>query len=144
MKHLSEKHSRDLTRGLRILGTPLYMAPERLRNPADADGRADIYSLGAVAYLMLSARKLFDADDDLALTSRILNDEPPPLREAAAQAVPPELERLVMRCLAKRPADRPQRIAELLDAFDALASKYRWTQREAELWWSGLPKTEPR
>ncbi|HEV3010191.1 MAG TPA: serine/threonine protein kinase, partial [Burkholderiales bacterium] len=49
VKHVSEKHSRDLTRSLRILGTPLYMAPERLRNPADVDARVDIYALGAVA-----------------------------------------------------------------------------------------------
>ncbi len=46
VKHISEKHSRDLTRTLRILGTPLYMAPERLRNPADVDARADIYAVG--------------------------------------------------------------------------------------------------
>ena len=61
VKHVTEKHSRDLTRGLRILGTPLYMAPERLRNPADVDARVDIYALGAVAFLMLTGPKLFES-----------------------------------------------------------------------------------
>ena len=76
VKHVTEKHSRDLTRSLRILGTPLYMAPERLRNPADVDARVDIYAVGAVAFLMLTGRKLFESTNDLELSSHILNDEP--------------------------------------------------------------------
>ena len=88
VKQVSVQHSRDLTRGLRILGTPLYMAPERLRNPADVDARADIYSVGVVAFLMLTGRKLFESADDLELTSKVLNDEPPRLAAAAPQADP--------------------------------------------------------
>ena len=142
-KQVAEAHSRDLTRGLRILGTPLYMAPERLRNPGDVDARVDIYALGAVAFLMLTGRRLFEGGNDLELTSRILNDEPPRLR-ALAQEVPVELDLVVMSCLEKRREDRPQRIGDLVEAFDALALEHRWTQREAELWWSALPKGEAR
>jgi hypothetical protein len=143
VKHVSEKHSRDLTRSLRILGTPLYMAPERLRNPADVDARVDIYALGAVAFLMLTGRKLFESSDDLELTSKILNDEPPRASERAPQPIPVELDLLVLSCVEKRREDRPQRVADLVEAFDALALEHRWTQREAELWWSALPKDEP-
>ena len=128
--------TRDLTRGLRIVGTPLYMAPERLRDPADVDPRADIYAVGAVAYFMLSGRRMFAATDDLALASLILNEAPAPLAEAAAQPIPPELERLVMSCLAKRRDHRTQRVADLADAFEALAAEHRWTQADAEAWWS--------
>jgi serine/threonine protein kinase len=128
--------TRDLTRGLRIVGTPLYMAPERLRDPADVDPRADIYAVGAVAYFMLAGRRMFAATDDLALTSLILNEAPAPLAEAAAQPIPPELERLVMSCLAKRRDHRTQRIADLADAFEAIAAEHRWTQADAEGWWS--------
>ena len=128
--------TRDLTHGLRIVGTPLYMAPERLRDPADVDPRADIYAVGAVAYYMLAGRRMFAATDDLALTSLILNEAPAPLAEAAAQPIPPELERLVMSCLAKRRDHRTQRIADLADAFEALAAEHRWTQADAEAWWS--------
>jgi hypothetical protein len=142
VKHVSEKHSRDLTRSLRILGTPLYMAPERLRNPADVDARVDIYALGAVAFLMLTGRKLFESADDLELTSKILNDEPPRASERAPQPIPVELDLLVLSCVEKRREDRPQRVADLVEAFDALALEHRWTQREAELWWSALPKDE--
>jgi serine/threonine-protein kinase len=136
VKHVAEKHSRDLTRSLRILGTPLYMAPERLRNPADVDARVDIYALGAVAFLMLTGRKLFESSDDLQLTSKILNEEAPRASAVAPQPIPVELDLLVLSCVEKRREDRPQRIADLVEAFDALALEHRWTQREAELWWT--------
>jgi plasmid stabilization system protein ParE len=136
VKHVTEKHSRDLTRTLRILGTPLYMAPERLRNPADVDARVDIYALGAVAFLMLTGRRLFESSDDLQLTSKILNEEAPRASSVAAQPIPVELDLLVLSCVEKRREDRPQRIADLVEAFDALALEHRWTQREAELWWA--------
>jgi serine/threonine-protein kinase len=142
VKHVSEKHSRDLTRSLRILGTPLYMAPERLRNPADVDARVDIYALGAVAFLMLTGKKLFESSDDLELTSKILNDEPARPSAVAPQPIPVELDLLVLSCVEKRRDNRPQRVADLVEAFDALALEHRWTQREAELWWSALPKKE--
>jgi serine/threonine-protein kinase len=120
VKSVTRAHTQDLTRDARILGTPLYMAPERLRNPADVDARADIYAVGAVAYFILSGKKLFASEDDLALTSSILNDEPRPLSQAAGQPIPAALEQLVHACLAKRREDRPQRVADLIDAFDGL------------------------
>jgi serine/threonine-protein kinase len=132
--------TRDLTRGLRIVGTPLYMAPERLRDPADVDPRADIYAVGAVGYYMLAGRRMFAAADDLALTSQILNDAPLPLSQAAPQPIAPELERLVMSCLAKQRELRIQHVADLGEALDAIARERRWTQADAAAWWSKLPK----
>jgi serine/threonine-protein kinase len=125
VKRVDTEHSRNLTRGLRILGTPMYMAPERLRNPSDVDTRADIYALGAVAFYMLSGKKIFDGGDDLELSSRILNDEPPRVSQVAAQPIPIELDILIQACLEKRREDRPQRIADLIEALDALAAEYR-------------------
>jgi serine/threonine-protein kinase len=142
VKSVSQQHSRDLTRNLRILGTPLYMAPERLRNPADVDARVDIYALGAVAFLMLTGRKLFESTDDLELTSRVLNEEAARPSALAQQPIPMELDLLVLACVEKRREDRPQRVADLIEAFDALAIEHRWTQREAELWWSSLPNSK--
>jgi serine/threonine-protein kinase len=127
--------TRDLTRGLRIVGTPLYMAPERLRDPADVDARADIYAVGAVAFLMLTGRRLFESADDLGLTTKILNDEPPRAAAAAPQPVPLELDLIVTSCLEKKRELRPQRVAELVEALDALALEHRWTQAEAEACW---------
>jgi serine/threonine-protein kinase len=125
VKKVDTEHSRDLTRGLRIFGTPLYMAPERLRNPSDVDARTDIYALGAVAFFMLSGKKVFDAGDDLELTSRILNEVPPRVSQAASQPIPIELDLLVQACLEKRREDRPQRIGDLIEALGALAAEHR-------------------
>jgi hypothetical protein len=120
VKSVTSPHSRDLTRGLRILGTPMYMAPERLRNPADVDARTDIYALGAVAFFTLSGKRPFEAPDDMALTSKILNEEPPRVSQVATQPIPVELDLLVQACLEKKREDRPQRVADLLEAIEAL------------------------
>jgi serine/threonine-protein kinase len=115
------------------------MAPERLRNPADVDARADIYAVGAVAFYLLTGKKLFEATDDLALTTKVLNEEPPRISAAASQPVPLELDLLVQACLEKQRELRPQRAADLVEAFEALAQEYRWTPREAESWWATTP-----
>lgn len=134
VKNMADPHSRDLTRGLRILGTPLYMSPERIRSPGDVDARADIYSVGVVAFYLLTGTKLFQSENDLELAQRVLNDIPPRPSSLAA-AVPEELDRLVMACLEKRREDRPQSATALADTLDALAGEYRWTQAQAAEAW---------
>jgi hypothetical protein len=87
---------------------------------------------------MLTGRKLFESTNDLELSSHILNDEPRQVSAVASQPIPVELDLLVFSCLEKRREDRPQRVGDLLEAFDALALEHPWTQRDAELWWSRL------
>ena len=135
VKSVVEPHSRDLTRTLRILGTPLYMAPERLRNPADVDARADIYAVGALGFFLLSGKRMFEAPDDLALTSKVLNEEPPRVSTVAAQPIPLELDLLVQACVEKKREDRPQRITDLLEALDELVQANPWTQEDARSSW---------
>ena len=134
VKNMADPHSRDLTRGLRILGTPLYMSPERIRSPGDVDARADIYSVGVVAFYLLTGTKLFQSENDLELAQKVLNDIPP-RPSSLVPTVPEPLDRLVMACLEKRREDRPQSAAALVDALDALASEYRWTQAQAAEAW---------
>jgi serine/threonine-protein kinase len=122
IKQVRDPSTHDITQYSKILGTPLYMAPERLRNPSDVDSRTDIYALGAVAFYMLSGKKIFESSDDLELTSRILNEEPPRVSQVAAQPIPVELDLLIQACLEKKREDRPQRVADLLEALDALAA----------------------
>ncbi|MDX1374329.1 MAG: serine/threonine protein kinase [Burkholderiales bacterium] len=136
VKMVDQPAGETITRSLRILGTPLYMAPERLRDPADVDARADIYAIGALAFFMLSGRRLFDSDDTLALTSRVLNEVPPKLSAVAPQPIPDALEGLVAACLEKRREDRPPDIGALSAVLERLEQAQPWTQRDAEAAWA--------
>jgi serine/threonine-protein kinase len=136
VKNIAAEDEQTITRTLRILGTPLYLSPERLRDPADVDARADIYAVGAVAFFVLSGRRIFETLDDLALTSKVLNEVPSRLSVVAAQPIPAPLEALVAACLEKRREDRPQSIGEVGDVLEALAVRQRWSQRQAEAAWA--------
>jgi serine/threonine-protein kinase len=136
VKNIASTEEQTITRTLRILGTPLYMSPERLRDPADVDARADIYAVGAVAFFVISGRRMFETADDLALTSKVLNEVPPRVSTVAAQAIPEPLDMLIAACLDKRREDRPQTIGEVSDVLEALAVRQRWTRREAKAAWA--------
>ncbi len=138
VKDLDKPDPRDLTRTLRILGTPLYMAPERIRKPGQADSRSDIYSVGAVAFYLLTGRRLYEAETDMDLTHQVLSAPPPRPSERGAQEIPQELDDLVVRCLDKDPAARPQRMEELLVVLYVLSAWHPWTQTAAAEWWQRL------
>ena len=94
-----------------IMGTAAYMSPEQAEGrPVDA--RSDIFSFGAVLYEMLAARRAFPGSSDLGVITAILRDEPPPVHTVAG-TVPPELDAILRRCLAKDPAARYTRTADL-------------------------------
>jgi serine/threonine-protein kinase len=135
VKNIAAEDEETITRTLRILGTPLYMSPERLRDPADVDARADIYAVGAVAFFILTGRRMFETADDLALTSKVLNEAPPRVSAVATQPIPEALDMLVAACLEKKREDRPQTIGEASDVLEALAVRQRWTQRDAQAAW---------
>jgi tRNA A-37 threonylcarbamoyl transferase component Bud32 len=138
IKQVRNPHTRDLTQFAKTLGTPLYMAPERLRNPADADARADIYALGTVAWFALAARAPFHSESDHDIVYRILNDPAPTLAEAGVSGVPQALELLIARCLAKEREARPDSIEEMRAALEALAVANPWTEDDARACWTGF------
>ena len=95
-----------LTQSGALLGTPRYMAPEQVAND-EVGPAADIYGLGATLYHMLTGRPPFDSDSKFVLLAAHMNVPVPPFAEAAPDLdVSPELEDVVMRCLAKEPKDR--------------------------------------
>jgi len=135
VKQMSGEQTRDLTAMMRILGTPLYMSPERIRNPSDADGRADIYALGAVGFYLLTGKRLFETETEHDLTYQVLHTLPRLASECSPFAVPAELDALIGRCLEKDPAARPQSIAEVAGALDALLVHMPWTRQQIDAWW---------
>jgi serine/threonine-protein kinase len=135
IKDVRATDTRDITQYARLLGTPLYMSPERVSDPAVADPRADIYSVGTVAYYLLTAKRLFEAPNELELQRMVLEVEAPRASVAAPQRIPPALDELIARCLAKDPAARPQSVDELIEVFAAVLREHPWTQERAVRWW---------
>jgi len=135
VKQVGGEQTRDLTRAMRILGTPLYMSPERIRNPSDADGRADIYALGAVGFFLLTGKRLFETETEHDLTYHVLHTVPKLVSECSPFAVPAELDALIGRCLEKDAAARPQSIIEVASALDGLLVHMPWTRSQIDAWW---------
>ena len=112
------------------------MSPERLQDPGEVDGRADIYSVGAVAYFLLTGRQLFDGRHQMDIVFHAVNVMPDPPSEVARASVPDELNQLVMQCLAKSAANRPPNLQALIDVLDVLAETHVWTPQDARNWWN--------
>jgi serine/threonine protein kinase/Tfp pilus assembly protein PilF len=99
-----------------VMGTPAYMSPEQAQGkPVDA--RSDIFSFGAVLYEIVSGSRPFEGTSTAQVLSAVLRDEPKPLETL------PKLERIVMRCLAKQPAQRYQTMAEVKAALEQVGAK---------------------
>jgi eukaryotic-like serine/threonine-protein kinase len=103
-----------------LAATPTYASPEQLRG-ATLDARADIYSLGATLYELVTGRRPFTAPDLMSLLMAVANDAPVPPHQVVP-AVPRGLSRVILRCLAKRPEDRYASYAGLADALAPYAS----------------------
>jgi serine/threonine-protein kinase len=97
------------------LGTPAYMAPEQASADPNVDHRADLYAFGILAYELLTGQTPFGGRTPQGLLAAHVTEAPDPIQKRRA-ALPPALAALVMRCLEKRPADRPQSAEEIVHA----------------------------
>jgi serine/threonine-protein kinase len=134
--------TRDITQYQKVLGTPRYMAPERIRNPADADARSDIYSVGAVAYFLVTGHELFETASEHDLAYQTQHTPAPRLTDTVPD-VPRRLDDLVARCLSKDRRDRPHDVVIVLALLEALAVDFPWSHQNAEAWWRRRSKTSP-
>jgi tetratricopeptide (TPR) repeat protein len=103
------------------IGTPAYMAPEQAAGDAGIDARADIYALGAMAYELLTGQLVFPDRTAPRMLAAHMSEEPRPLGTLRAD-VPAPLAELVMRCLAKDPANRPQSAGDVVRVLETMAS----------------------
>ena len=118
-----------------ITGTPLYLAPEAISAPATADSRADIYAVGAVAYYLLSGRNVFEAPSVIETLGQHMLKEPTAPSAHLTAPLAGDLEALVLSCLSKDPAKRPQSTADLRAALLACEDGARYDRAAALAWW---------
>jgi serine/threonine protein kinase len=114
-------------------GTPAYLAPEMALGET-CDGRADLYALGCVAYFLLTGQLVFQASNSLQMITKHIQETPLPPSQRTELEVAPELDQIVLTCLAKRPEDRPASATEL-DRMLASIQVEPWSEEEATIWW---------
>jgi DNA-binding NtrC family response regulator len=138
----------DLTTDDILTGTPAYMPPERVQG-ADADERSDLYGLSCVGYWMLTGRTVF-VGDPMAMMLRHVRDAPQPPSKLAPGPVPERLEQIVLACLEKLPARRPESAMDLWHQLGDVTVATPWTAERAERWWrehlpayAGPPRDDP-
>lgn len=130
-----------LTRTGTVLGTPAYMCPEQAAGES-VDARGDIYSLGAVAFFMLTGRPPFEGTSVGKLLAAHLS-QVPPLASDVRPGVPADLAAVVARCLAKSPADRYQAAADLDLALAGCECAHDWSSLQAERWLADVASRAP-
>jgi DNA-binding NtrC family response regulator len=123
----------QLTQDGTLTGTPGYMPPERVTG-GDADERSDLYSLGCVAYWMLTGRMVFTGEP-MAVMIHHARTPPQPPSKASGRPIPERLEQVVMACLEKAPGNRPASALELWRALGDVPLTTPWTPERAEGWW---------
>jgi serine/threonine-protein kinase len=125
-----------LTREMIVHGTPAFMAPEQALGLADVDGRADIYATGCVAYWLLTGQQVFTADTPMALLLHHVQTPATPPSAKTELPIPSALDDLVLSCLAKDPAARPQTARELSHRLASVEGANDWTDDRARDWWA--------
>jgi serine/threonine-protein kinase len=125
-----------LTRENAVHGTPAFIAPEQALGLPHLDARVDIYATGCVAYWLLTGQLVFTADTTMGLLMHHIHTPPTPPSARSELPILAALDRLVLCCLAKDPAGRPQSARELSLRLNELDYGAAWTQERARSWWA--------
>lgn len=133
---------RELTRSIRLIGTPAYMAPERIADATNLDPRSDLYGLGGIVFFLLAGRPPFVADDDASLMRDVLAYDAPRLSAVAGRDLPEAMDRLCAWCLAKAAGDRPASVREVIVLLESFAAD-DWDDVRAMQWWQQWHATRP-
>ncbi len=134
VKDVSGADEARLTREGVFAGTLQYLAPETIQDGRTSDPRSDLYALGAVAYDLLTATPPFEGRPIQIIQSHLqANPEPPSQR--LGRPLPGKLEAVVLDCLAKDPAQRPESAIALIERLDACDDVEPWSAEQARNWW---------
>lgn len=140
-KDINRARSDDVTKTMRIGGTPLYMSPERFMDPQNVDQRSDIYAIGAVGFYLLTGESHKGSTRHLAPTDSLTKA----LRTTNPNVfgIPVKLAEIIGSCLEHDPGDRPQTVEELDQLLSATELPSEWNFAEARQWWlQNVPTTD--
>jgi serine/threonine-protein kinase len=113
------KAESHLTQSGQIIGTPYFMSPEQAEGKLDLDHRSDIYSLGAMMYQVMTGRYAFDGETFQQVLLKLITEEPAPPRTHRPD-LPPDMERIMVKAMARNPAERFQSMGEVDQALVAI------------------------
>jgi serine/threonine protein kinase len=128
------EHRSDKDGGL--AGTPLYMPPEAIQLPNSVDACSDIYAVGAVGYFLLTGRPVFEASSVSELCQKHIDEPPAPPSVRLGKPLPADLEAVILACLEKSRAKRPQTARDLAQRLERCEVTLEWTVDFADTWWS--------
>lgn len=135
-KYLAAPDDDKVTQTQLLVGTPLYIAPERILNPACTDPRSDIYSIGILGYFLLVGSEPFIALGSVdALTQTMCQSARRPSAHCPGP-IPESLDDLILKCHSKNAEDRPATIDDVLTGLRHIHCSNPWTAERAELWWA--------
>ncbi|MCA9627785.1 MAG: serine/threonine protein kinase [Myxococcales bacterium] len=129
-----DKDDPQATRSDIVAGTPLFLAPESITHPDQVDARSDLYSLGCVAFFLLTGRQVFEGNTTVEICAHHLHTEPEPPSNFI-KGIPEELDAIVMELLRKDQNQRPASAHALLRRLDELKLGREWSFGMAKAWW---------
>ncbi|WP_437187011.1 protein kinase domain-containing protein [Planctomicrobium sp. SH668] len=121
-----------------VVGTPLYMSPEAAQGKEDICVRSDLYSIGAVAYFLLTGSPVFTGSTVIDVLHQHVRSTPLKPTEKLNVSIAPQLEELVMKCLRKLPAERHESVQQLLEELSTIVPVQPWSQEDGFNWWTGI------
>lgn len=118
-----------------LAGTPLYMSPEAIQSPMSVDACSDLYAVGAVGYFLLTGGPVFDADSITQLCRKHVNEDPVSPSERTTAPISSQLEHVILSCLEKKRALRPQTARDLAQLLNRCPGAHDWTVDSGDAWW---------
>ena len=118
-----------------FVGTPDYMSPEAVENSANTDARSDLYSVGVVGYYLLTGHGVFEGATLEEICRKRLTEKPIPPSARIGRPICPHLEALILHCLEREPADRPQSAYELIALLATSPRIAEWNVEQRSAWW---------
>ncbi len=144
LDHSASDQETQLTREGLTTGTPAYLSPEVALGQGAVDARTDIYSLGCVAYWLVTGQLVFKGETPMQVVLDHIQTVPIPPSQRTELEIPSALEQIIMSCLEKKPEKRPQTALELAERLAACEIREPWTQENARHWWTlNKPAEEP-